>query len=65
MKKFRPRRLAKKRKELGMTQRKLATGAHLSTTSVSLIENGRKDPRVGTVTRLAEALGCNVDYFFT
>ncbi len=64
MKKFRPRRLAKKRKELGMTQRKLATGAQLSTASVSLIENGRKDPRVGTVTRLAEALGCNVDYFF-
>jgi transcriptional regulator with XRE-family HTH domain len=64
MKKFRPRKLAKKRKELGMTQRKLAAGAHLSTASVSLIENGKKDPRVGTVTRLAEALGCNVDYFF-
>lgn len=64
MKRFNPERLARRRKELGMTQNDLAVKARLSVVSVSSIENSRKDPRAGTVARLAEALQCNVEYFF-
>ncbi len=65
VKKFNPAMLIKRRKELGMTQRALAYKACLSVVSVSHIENARKEPRAGTMARLAQALRCNVDYFFS
>lgn len=64
MKSFSPARLTARRKELGLTQDKIAKVTRLSTVSISNIENGKKQPRAGTVARLADALRCNVDYFF-
>jgi transcriptional regulator with XRE-family HTH domain len=64
LKSFRPARLTTRRKELGLTQQKMAYITHLSTVTISNIENGKKQPRAGTVARLADALRCNVDYFF-
>jgi transcriptional regulator with XRE-family HTH domain len=32
--------------------------------SISALESGKKEPRSGTLARLAEALECGVDYFF-
>jgi transcriptional regulator with XRE-family HTH domain len=64
MKKFSPEKLVARRKALGKTQRTLSAEACLSTVSISAIENGWKEPRAGTLARLARALGCNVDYFY-
>lgn len=64
MKQFSPTRLVTRRKELGFTQRSLALMAHLSTVSVSNIENGKKQPRVDTIARLACVLQCGIEYFF-
>jgi transcriptional regulator with XRE-family HTH domain len=64
LKSFSPARLTSRRKALGITQRRLAAEAHLSTVSVSNIENGKKQPRVCTIARLASALKCDIEYFF-
>lgn len=64
MKKFSPKRLVARRKMLGKTQKALSAEARLSAVSISAIENGWKEPRAGTLARLARALGCNVDYFY-
>lgn len=64
MKRFSPGRLAARRRELGMTQARLASKAVISTVSISAIENGRKEPRAGTLARLAAALEAKVEYFF-
>jgi transcriptional regulator with XRE-family HTH domain len=64
LKSFRPARLVSRRKELGITQRRLAIETHLSTVSVSHIENGKTQPRAGTIARLASALKCDIGYFF-
>lgn len=64
MKRFRPERLAARRKMLGKTQRALSSEARLSAVSISAIENGWKELRAGTLARLARALKCSVDYFY-
>lgn len=64
VKKFSPERLMSRRKMLGKTQKALSAEAGLSTVSISAIENGRKEPRAGTLARLARALRCGVDYFY-
>ena len=64
MKRFCPERFALRRRELGLTQRELARRALISTVSLSAIENGHKQPRAGTLGRLAAELRTGVDYFF-
>jgi transcriptional regulator with XRE-family HTH domain len=54
-------RLTQLRIDKGMTCRELAAAAGLSYTQMRAIESGEsKSPRVGTLTRLALALGENV-----
>lgn len=53
------RNVAELRQKAGLTQLQLATAADLSRATVHLIEAGACDPRLSTVTSLAEALGRN------
>jgi transcriptional regulator with XRE-family HTH domain len=54
-------RLREMRKIAGLSQQDLAVKAGLSMAVVSQIEQGKKmDPRMSTVTSLAEALGVDV-----
>lgn len=64
MKYFSPERLTSRRRNMGKTQRALSREAGLSQVTVWAMENGRKEPRAGTLARLAEALECETDYFF-
>lgn len=64
MKRFCPERFAPRRRELGLTQRELARRALISAVSLSAIENGHKEPRAGTLGRLAAELQAGVDYFY-
>jgi transcriptional regulator with XRE-family HTH domain len=64
MKRFSPKKLLKRRKRTGMTQRALSNESGISTVSVWAIERGRKDPRAGTLAKLAHAFGYSVEYFF-
>jgi len=64
MKCFSPERLASRRKNMGKTQRALSRDVRVSQVTVWAYENGRKEPRAGTLGRLAEALECETDYFF-
>jgi transcriptional regulator with XRE-family HTH domain len=65
MKRFCPECLAKRRKRKGKTQAALARETGISQVSISAIERGKKEPRSGTLGRLASALECGVDGFFT
>lgn len=65
MKQFNPGRLAERRKKLRMTQFQVAKEAGLSLASISYIEKGKKKPKANTLIKLANALRCKVDYFFT
>lgn len=61
------RALRHQRLRENMTQQDLASAADLSQRTVSLIENGRQDPRLKTLQRLAEALKvdpCDLDSGF-
>jgi predicted transcriptional regulator len=49
-----PDDLKEKRKELGMTQSKLADRAGVSQPLIARIENGDVDPRLSTVSRIVE-----------
>ncbi|MCB2211531.1 helix-turn-helix domain-containing protein [bacterium] len=47
------------RRRAGLTQQQLADRAEIDRATVSLIENGREEPRADTVRRLATVLGVN------
>jgi transcriptional regulator with XRE-family HTH domain len=49
-------RIASRRKELGLSLRKLATQAGLSASFLSLIENGESAPSLASLHRIARAL---------
>lgn len=49
-----------RRKAAGMSQEELATGAGVSSSFVSQIENGLRGPTLNTIVGLAEALGVQV-----
>jgi transcriptional regulator with XRE-family HTH domain len=54
--------LAKLRKEKGLTQEGLARKANISYHTVLKLESGRiKNPRVGTLLKLAEVLEVSTD----
>jgi transcriptional regulator with XRE-family HTH domain len=50
------RNVAALRKEAGFSQEELAFRADVHRTEVSLIERGKRDPRLGTLVKLARAL---------
>ena len=53
--------LRQKREERRMSQQELAQLSKVPQQTISMIESGqRADPRIGTLVRLAAALGCEV-----
>ena len=55
------RRIRSLRKDRGMTLAELADRAGTATSQLSVIENGRREPRLSLLRRLAEVLGTSVD----
>ena len=52
-------------KERKLSQKGVARRSGLATVTVSKLEEGKSsDPRMSTVRKLAEALGCPVEAFF-
>jgi transcriptional regulator with XRE-family HTH domain len=49
--------LRKARLKAGLTQEELAERCYLHRTEVSLLERGGREPRLGTLIKLASALG--------
>ena len=64
IRRFSPDKVAKRRRVLGKTQMRLSREIGISQVSISAIEKGKKQPRSGTLARLATALDCTVDSFF-
>ena len=59
-------KIARLRKFLGITQAELAERCETSQQQIAKIEGGVVDPRLSTLRRIAEALGCEVaDLFYT
>lgn len=57
------RRIKARRKELGLTQLRLAELCEISTVYVSHMENGTAVPSLGVFFSVAETLGVTPDYF--
>ena len=58
------KRIRERRKELGITQDKLATMCNVSRERISFIENGKcNDILVSTLTAIASALGTTIEFF--
>lgn len=55
-------RLKKLRKQRGLTQQDIADYLHVSTSSVGMWENGRRDPDTGVLLDIADFFGVTVDY---
>jgi transcriptional regulator with XRE-family HTH domain len=51
------RNLRRERARAGMSQEQLADRSGLHPTEVSRLERGRREPRLGTIARLARGLG--------
>jgi DNA-binding XRE family transcriptional regulator len=58
------RQLLERRRALGLTQEQLAIAADVRQSEISRIENGRGNPTVLTLARLADALGLEVSLRF-
>jgi transcriptional regulator with XRE-family HTH domain len=52
--------LATQRRRAGLSQEQLADRAGLHRTAISLSETGKRNPRLDTLVKLAEALGIPV-----
>jgi transcriptional regulator with XRE-family HTH domain len=48
--------LARQRHIAGLSQERLASRAHLDRTAISLLENGKRMPRLDTIVALTRAL---------
>ena len=54
------------RKSKGITQAALAERSGMTQQQIARLENGSVDPRLGTLRRIADALGCDLpELFFT
>ena len=51
------RNLRRARDEAGLSQEALADKADMHRNEISLLERGQREPKIGTVARLAKALG--------
>ena len=63
---FAVKNLVRMRKERKLSQEGVARRSCLATVTISKLEEGKSsDPRMSTVCKLAKALGCSVDAFFS
>ena len=63
---FSAENLVRIRKERKPSQEGVARRSGLATVTVSKLEEGKScDPRMSTVRKLAKALGCSVEAFFS
>ncbi|MDQ3933242.1 MAG: helix-turn-helix transcriptional regulator [Actinomycetota bacterium] len=51
------RNLRRARESAGLSQEALADKADMHRNEISLLERGQREPKIGTVARLAKALG--------
>ena len=58
-------RIAQRRKELNLTQEKLAEQMNVSIQMVSNLERGNKAIRIDNLLRISEILGVSTDYILT
>lgn len=58
-------RIAMLRRRRGLSQAKLANALGISTSTISMYEQGRREPSVSILIALADALGVTIDYFLT
>jgi transcriptional regulator with XRE-family HTH domain len=49
------------RERAGLSQEQLAARSDLHPTEISRLERGRREPRLGTIVRLARGLGIGAD----
>jgi transcriptional regulator with XRE-family HTH domain len=64
MQSFNPGKIVERRKTLRKTQHEIAAETGLSSTAIYYIEKGRRVPSAKTLSRLANALECEVDFLF-
>ncbi len=55
-------RIAKARMYMNLNQRELAKNANIAEPTLSRYENGYREPKAGTISQIAEALGISADY---
>lgn len=55
-------KLKEARKAAGLTQVELSRKTGLSQQDISSIERGDREPTASTLRKLADALGCKIDY---
>lgn len=55
-------RLCQRRKELHLTQKKLGDKMHISSSHISAIETGIKQPSLETLLEFCKTLNINIDY---
>lgn len=53
--------LLEARKRSGLTQQELADRCHIHRTEISLLERGSREPRLGTLMKLAGVLGVSTE----
>jgi transcriptional regulator with XRE-family HTH domain len=53
--------LRRERKAAGLSQEQLASRSGLHATEISRLERATREPRLGTIARLARALGIDAD----
>ena len=58
-------RIAQLRRRQGLSQAKLACALGLSTSTIAMYEQGRREPSVSVLIALADALGVTIDYLLT
>ena len=56
------RRLRQERKDKGMTAEEMASQCDTSASFISLVENGKKIPRLTTFIKMCNALGVSADH---
>lgn len=57
--------LQKVRRKAGITQQELGDRCDLHRTEISLLERGGREPRLGTIVKLASALGVDPEVLCT
>ena len=58
-------RIAQLRRMRGLSQAKLASALGLSTSTIAMYEQGRREPSVSIIITLASTLGVTIDYLLT
>lgn len=56
--------LARRRRDVGMSQEDLAARAGVSRQTINAIERGRFEPRLALAFRLARTFGCRIEDLF-